>query len=185
MTEYSDTPAQAGLHDLMSGAAEDFFPGTAPYDAIIGDARRRGRVRVVGGSALSLVAIGAAVAVATSSFGGSAGHASAQNAVAPGGAVAAVPPPAAVTKSGPVNNDHYGKTVIAQGDFDGTHWTLTRDLNLQQNGTIPVPPSADKGAKGTNGPWAAFDDVYVTGPNGLRDRAAGGGTRPPASCPRS
>jgi hypothetical protein len=177
MTEHSDTSAQTGLHDLLNDAAGDFFPGTAPYDAIVGDARRRVRLRAVGGSALSLVAIGAAVAVGAGSFSSAAGHASAQT-VAAGGAASPASPATSTTVA--VNNDHYGKTIVAQGDLDGTHWTLTRDLNIQQNTTIAPPPYAGMDAKPTKGPWA-FDDVYVTGPNGLRDRAAAGGSTAPGS----
>jgi hypothetical protein len=179
MTEHSESSTPAGLHDLLSGAAGDFFPGTAPYDAIVGDARRRIRLRAAGGSALSLVAIGAAVAVGTSSFGGAAGHVSdrtpAQSVAAAAGGTP-VAPPATTTTTAAVNADHYGKVIVAQGDFDGTHWTLTRDLNLQENVAMPGAPGKD--AKPVKGPWA-FDDVYVTGPNGLRDRAAGGGSTAP------
>ena len=71
MTEHSDNRVQTGLHDLLTDAAEDFFPGNAPYDAIIGDGRRRVALRAVGGSALGLVAVGAAVAVGAGSFAGS------------------------------------------------------------------------------------------------------------------
>ncbi|MEY9855881.1 hypothetical protein ABH935_001485 [Catenulispora sp. GAS73] len=71
MTEHSDSTMQTGLRDLLNDAAEDFFPGSAPYGAIVGDGRRRTRVRAVGGSALGLVAVGAAVAVGAGSFAGS------------------------------------------------------------------------------------------------------------------
>lgn|GEM_PF-6595956 len=157
MTEHSDAPVRAVLPDLLNDAAEDFFPGTAPYDAIVGDARRRVRRRAVGGSALSLVAIGAAVAVGAGSFGGATGHASTQAAPAAAAAGGGVVAPAAAATTPPaVKPDYLGKTVIAQGDFEGTHWTLTRDLTAR-----------------------GFDDVYVTGPNGLRDQAAGGGSTSP------
>lgn len=188
MTEHSDTSAGAGMHDLLSDAAEDFLPGTAPYDAILGDARRRVRLRAVGGSVLSLVAIGAAVAVGAGTFGGDTGHASAQSVAAGAGGAAVAPaagPAQAQAKTQattptppPANNDHYGRTIIAQGDLDGTHWTLTRDLNLKQEANIPPPTSPGQDAKPAQGP-TAFDDVYVTGPNGLRDRAAGGGSTAP------
>lgn len=163
MTEHSDTPAQAGLQDLFTDAAEDFFPGTAPFDAIVGQARRRGRTRAVGGTALGVVAVGAAVTVGVGAFGGTTdGKGSAQTVAAAAGGAAAVAPAAAPTPTPalaanpPANEVHYGKTVIAQGDLDGTHWTLTRDLHLK--GQI------------------AYDDVYVTGPNGLRDQAGSGGS---------
>jgi hypothetical protein len=177
MTEHGQISTQASLHGMLSDAAGDFFPGTAPYDAIVGEARRRVRLRVAGGSALSLVAIGAAVAVGVSSFGGVAGHASAPTGPAAGGIPQAVPPVVATTTAA-VKEDHYGKAVIAQGDFEGTHWTLSRDLHLQENGFVPPTPNAGNDATPTKGPWA-FDDVYVTGPNGLRDRAAGGGSTAP------
>lgn len=177
MTEFNDNAERGSLHDLLTDAAEDFFPGSAPYEAIVGGARRRVRLRAVAGSVLSLAAIGAAVAVGTDGFGGVAGHAPAQAvAAAAGGSPAAPVPPAMMAAA--VNADHYGKTIIAQGDFDGTHWTLTRDLNRQENISIPAAPGAEKDAKPAKGPWV-FDDVYVTGPNGLRDRATGGGSTAP------
>ena len=80
MTEHSDSAVQTGLHDLLNEAAEDFFPGNAPYDAIVGKGRRRAGLRVAGGSALSMVAIGAAVAVGTGTFAGPQGSSPATSA---------------------------------------------------------------------------------------------------------
>ena len=38
MTEHSDTGRQTALRDRLNDAAEDFFPASPPYDAIVGDA---------------------------------------------------------------------------------------------------------------------------------------------------
>lgn len=174
MTEHSDAVETASMRYLLDDTAQAFFPGSAPYGAIVGAARRRIRVRAVGGSVLGLAAIGAAVAIGAGGFGG-ADHAPVQSAAA--GGVESVPAPvAATTAAAPANNDHYGKTVIAQGDFEGTHWTLARDVTLKENTAVPSGVGTD--AKPAKGPWV-FDDVYFTGPNGLRDRAAGGGSTAP------
>lgn len=141
------------------------------------------RTRAVTG-ALSMVAV-LGVAAGAVAFSGGSGGASDRvsaasggarpGAAAAGGAAAAVPAVATTPATPTVDNDRYGKTVVAQGDFDGTHWTLTRDLNLQEKAAIPAP---GKDAKATK-EQSAFDDVYITGPNGLRDRAAGGGNTAP------
>ncbi|WP_194906713.1 hypothetical protein [Catenulispora rubra] len=179
MTEHSDARRQVDLRHRLNDAAGDFIPASAPYDAIVGEARRRTRVRAIGGSALGVMALGAAVAVGVSSFaGGPAPSAAAGTA----GTAGSQPAPVATTVelSGAATTpdaDHYGKTVIAQGDFNGVHWTLTRDLNRRNGIAVPQPPGASGAAKGSE----AFDDVYFTGPNALRDRAGAGGSTAPGN----
>ncbi|GAA2050457.1 hypothetical protein GCM10009839_66150 [Catenulispora yoronensis] len=192
MTEHSDDAQQAGLRTLLTGAAEDVLPASAPYDAIVGDARRRIRVRAIGGSALSVVALGAAVAVGVSSFAGGAdatraasggngpGAAALTPATSPGAQAAkpqAAPPTTPVAPFAPTSTPaeepiHYGKTVIAQGVFKGVPWTLARELTKKDGVVVPVPGGETKQTM-------VFDDTYFVGPNSLRDRGAGGGGTSP------
>ena len=118
------------------------------------------------------------MAVGVSAFGGPSGSGGSKARAVGAGSLPATAPTTAAPSSAPLvapETDHYGRTVVAQGDFKGVHWTLTRDLNRKDGVTIPTPPGASGPQKGS---WAD-DDVYFTAANGLRDRAgAGGGTTP-------
>jgi hypothetical protein len=141
--------------------------------AIVATGRRRGRTRVVGGSALGVAAVGAAVAVGAASFGG--GTAGAASAAAGTSTLTSHPTnaqaktatptptkPANTTVAVPHGEDFakdYGTTTIASGQLGGTTWKLQR--------TLRASTSADPNGNQDPCNPAPYEEVYIETPDGV------------------
>lgn len=198
MTGFEDERAPAGLAAGLDAVAKDVTVGAVPLGAILGDGRRRARTRTIGGSALGVAAVGMAVALGTTAFGGgTAPSGSAANAASGGPRTSATttPGPAGTPQANQhpaTTNPGYpmppwlpatptptpvpsqpepqpGTTVLAAGTYHGVAWQLVRDIHAATADERKLYAAGEA----CSAPMLV-EDIYVQTADGKRDSVGGG-----------
>jgi hypothetical protein len=136
-----------------------------------------GRMRALGGVAFGVVAVGAAVAVGASTFGGGLGGVVSAAAGGPAAAPMSQATSAGSDKgavpAGASYSKYYGTVTIADGTLGGTTWKLQRTLGV---GDANGPGNPNVPGSKCHASDVPFEQVYIQTADGVRDDA---GSRPP------